>query len=246
MELQDLLHVIKKRFWFMTVFVLLISVSVGYISFNWITPKYEAASKLLVNNLSDNNPAPVDVNTINMNIMLINSYKEILQSARIKDKVLERYPDLQPHAGLLQQVRIISGRESQVMTLTLVDTSYQRAAEIVNAMATVFKEDIPQLMKVDNVSVLDLAKLDDHAAPISPNHILNLMIAFVLSSMFMLAISLMLEKLDDTIKTEAEVEGLLGLPALGAVMRVKQSDLKEKAVRVNKKQAGELNAKTSA
>ena len=64
--------------------------------------------------------------------------------------------------------------------------------------------------------------------------------------MFMLAISLLLEKLDDSIKTEAEVEGMLGLPALGTVTRMKKSDLEEKTVRVNEKQAGEINAKTSA
>ena len=53
--------------------------------------------------------------------------------------------------------------------------------------------------------------------PVKPNKQLNVMIAFVVGLMAAVGVVFLLEYLDNTIKTTADVEKLLGIPVLGVI-----------------------------
>lgn len=76
-----------------------------------------------------------------------------------------------------------SVNNTQVMTLVVRDNSYQRAAEIVNAISLVFKDEIPNLFNVENVSILNEAKVNPliEPGPVEPNVLMNMAIAFIVS-----------------------------------------------------------------
>ncbi|MBU5443477.1 Wzz/FepE/Etk N-terminal domain-containing protein [Paenibacillus sp. MSJ-34] len=247
MELKELIQTFKKRFWLILAAVALGTGATGLVTFYYITPQYEASSKLIVNKLfADESPQP-DVNSINTNIMLINTYKEIIQSTAVMDKVVQRYPNLNvPAETLVHKVRVHSVRESQIMTLTVKDANYGRAAEIVNAVAAVFQEEIPKIMNVDNVTILDKAKPGESVTPVSPNMQLHIAVGFALSLLLGIAVVFLLEYLDDTLKNEAEVEQYLGLPTLGVIMKIQKKDLNGKTVHTEKNQAGEQYATVSS
>jgi capsular polysaccharide biosynthesis protein len=79
-------------------------------------------------------------------------------------------------------------------------------------------------MKVDNVSVLDKADPQEIHGPVAPNPKLNIAVAFMLALMLGVGISFLLDYLDDTIKTEEDIETLLGVPVLTSIPRFKESD----------------------
>ena len=104
--------------------------------------------------------ASLNASTIQTSIFLINSYKEIIKSSAIMNKVVEEYPDLGLNAWQLSaKISVTSANNSQVMNLIYEDTSYARVAEIVNAVSTVFKEQIPHIMNVDNITILSEADM---------------------------------------------------------------------------------------
>jgi capsular polysaccharide biosynthesis protein len=78
---------------------------------------------------------------------------------------------------LIGMVNVNSTNESQLMTISVQDNSYVRAAQIVNAIADVFRNQIPSLMKLDNVSILDEANETMVPPPIKPNPRMNIVIA---------------------------------------------------------------------
>ena len=55
---------------------------------------------------------------------------------------------------------------------------------------------------------------------ISPNKKLNIAIAFFIGLMVSLGIVFLLEYVDNTIKTESDVEKYLGLPVLGVIPKM--------------------------
>ncbi|MNC44568.1 Capsular polysaccharide type 8 biosynthesis protein cap8A [compost metagenome] len=136
------------------------------------------------------------------------------------------------------------------MTLVVRDNSYQRAAEIVNAISLVFKQEIPSLFNVQNVSILNEAKVDPPVAPgpVEPNVVMNLAIAFIVSLMIGLGIAFLLEYLDDTLKTEEDIEKYLGLPTIAMITRLGQEETKSTEVQAQKltRKAGELEHVTAA
>ncbi|WP_341348995.1 YveK family protein [Fervidicella metallireducens] len=91
----------------------------------------------------------------------------------------------------------------------------QEAANMVNNLVTTFIERAQEVYPTGNVQIVDPAVIPD--SPIKPKKVLNLAIAFVLGIMMSLGIVFILEYMDNTIKTEGDVEKYLDLPVIGII-----------------------------
>ncbi|TJY42768.1 lipopolysaccharide biosynthesis protein [Cohnella pontilimi] len=228
MELIQYWKIIRKRWWLPALLVFISCLTTGFYTYFAIQPVYEASTKLIVNK-SDSaaDLGKIDLGTINSNIQLIKTYKEVIKTPRIMNKVISTYPDLKLTSDdLIQKISVNSVNDTQVMTVVARDESYARAAKITNAVSHVFQKEIPTLMKVDNVSILNEADTKAAPAPVSPNLKLNLAISFVLALMLGMGIIFLLEYLDDTLKTEQEVREFLDLPTLSMIPKMNEQDLK--------------------
>jgi capsular polysaccharide biosynthesis protein len=227
LELRDYYKIIRKRIWWIVVCILVATAATGVISYFFLQPVYEASTKLIVNKKQESTGIEqIDLNSVNMNIKLIDTYKEIIKTPAIMDKVVELHPEFKLSAKELGNlVHVNSVNNTQVMTVSVQDPSYEKAANIANAVSHVFQKEIPGIMKVDNVMILNEAKLSDIPAPVKPNPKLNIAISFVVSLMCALGLVFLLEYLDDTIKTEEDVKEVLGIPTLAIISKMKESDL---------------------
>ncbi|QWU15132.1 Capsular polysaccharide biosynthesis protein [Paenibacillus sophorae] len=252
LDLRDYFRIIRKRLWLIVGIVIIACGIAGIYSVYIKNPVYEASTKIIVNQTPNQTAsAQLDLNQINTNIQLINTYKEIIKTPAILDMVVSQYPKFNLTTDeLMQKVNVSSVNNTQVMTLSVRDNSYQQAAEIVNAISLIFKQEIPNLFSVQNVSILNEAKVNPPQAPepVAPNVLLNLAIAFVVSLMIGLGIAFLLEYLDDTLKTEAEIEQILGLPTLAMITRVGPEEAKagEQVAALQSRKTGELEHVTVA
>jgi capsular polysaccharide biosynthesis protein len=231
LEIKDYLRMIRKRIWLILTLVLLTTITTGIVSFRYIEPVYEANVKLIVTKPQDLLGAQaIDYGSIDANIKLINTYKEIIKTPAIMDKVFKKYPELGSDSNeLIAKVNVNSTNESQVMTISAQDTSYERAVRIVNATAEVFQNQIPFIMKIDNVTILNEANPMNKPAPIMPNPKVNTIISFILSLMITLGLVIILEYMDDSLKTEKDIKTYLDIPTLGVIERVKLKNMKTNA-----------------
>ena len=222
MELKEYLSILAKRKWMIAVIVLLACVATGIKSYYYTTPIYSASAKLIVNQAFEfQGMSMLDLSTMQTNITVINSYKEIIQSAAILDKVAQKYPDLKLSGSELKSgLSVGSSAESQVMDLSFTSTSYVQAAKAVNAIAETFKTVNPTIMKVDNVNILNKADVDADAWSINTSPIVLLFISFVVSFMLSVGLVFLLHYLDDTIKTERDVVAQLELPMLTQITKI--------------------------
>ncbi|WP_010270046.1 YveK family protein [Paenibacillus senegalensis] len=230
LELKQYWYIVRKRLWLVVLLIITACLAAGVYSFYLVQPKYQASTKLIVNQARDSTQmaAPVDMNSISSNIQLVKTYKEIIRTPRIMDKVVDRFPELKATSGeLMEKVNVSSVNDTQVMSLTAVDHSYERAAQIVNAVSVVFQEEIPLLFAIDNVSLLNEADPLRTAPPVSPNPALNLTVAFLLALLLGIGCAFLLEYLDDTIKTEEDIAAVLQLPTLSVIPKIQNSDLLE-------------------
>ncbi len=76
---------------------------------------------------------------------------------------------------------------------------------------------IKMIMNVDNVSIL--SKADTNGKQISPKPLVNLVVGIFLGLIVALIIIFLKEILDKRIKTEEDVEEILGLPVLGVIQK---------------------------
>src|SRR5690606_37771819 len=97
LDVRDLLKVIRKRIWLILSFVIIACVSTAVVSIYFIQHTYEAYTKLIVNKSEQRqglDPIGMDLNTVNLNIRLIDTYKEVIKTPRIMDKVAQEHPEL--------------------------------------------------------------------------------------------------------------------------------------------------------
>lgn len=243
-DFMDYLRIIRRRGWLVAVVVVTACTLTGVYSLFVKEPVYAASTKIIVNQTPSASGAnQLDLNQINTNIQLISTYKEIIKTPAILDEVIDQYPEFQlTSEQLVKKINVSSVNDTQVMTLVVTDTSYNKAAQMVNALSKVFKEEIPSLFNVENVSILNMAKPDSQVEPhkTEPNVALNLAIALVISLMGAVGLALLLEYMDDSIKTEKDVERYLGLPTLALITKVDSEEAKGKATRSKMSKVGEL------
>ncbi|MGO4109159.1 YveK family protein [Paenibacillus sp. YAF4_2] len=230
MEIKQYLRIVLKKWWLILILVLLACTASGIKSYYYTTPIYEANAKLIVNqSANENQQGFPSVGLLQTNLMLMDSYKEIIVSSAILDKVIQLHPNLKDSSyQMARTLSVSSSDNSQVLNLTYWSTSYEAAAETVNAISQVFKAQIPSIMNVDNITILNEAKTGDGLAhdPVNINVLMSVLMAFVLSLMAAIALVLVLHFLDDTVKNEEELKELLGIPLLAAMGKIKKDDLR--------------------
>ncbi|WP_219642001.1 YveK family protein [Cohnella sp. CFH 77786] len=229
MEMYSAFQVLRRRMWMMLGIMAIGSVLAGVFSVYGMTPSYQAQADLLINGNEGKDGATLDMSTISTNIALMDSYKEIIVSKAILNKAAASIPDL-GLAGkdLSGKVQIESVPNSQVMTIRATDSDYRNAVRIANAIAMTFKNEIPAIMKVNNVTLLNEADPNDVPDDLSPSPIVNIVIAVVVSAVLSAGLAFLLDYLDDTYKSEADVERILGLPVFARVRFIRAADLRLK------------------
>src|SRR5699024_644384 len=86
-----------------------------------------------------------------------------------------------------------------------------------NRIAEVFSDEVPDIMNVDNVSILSTA--DDTTKQVAPKTMINLVMGVVIGLIIALIIIFIKEMFDKRIKSETDVENELKIPVLGSIQK---------------------------
>ncbi|WP_243557298.1 YveK family protein [Priestia megaterium] len=219
-SLRDLFAVLRKRLWLIVLITIIAATVSAVISFFVLTPVYESKTQILVNQ-AKNDQQLYSNQTVQTNVQLINTYNDIITSPVILDKVIKELKLDKSAGDLSGQIQVTSAQDSQVAQIVVQDTSAKRAADIANTTASVFQKQVPKLMNVDNVKVLSKAALGEKPSPVKPQPLMNIAVGIVVGLMLGVGLSFLLEYLDNTLKTEQDIEKLLELPVMGVITTIK-------------------------
>lgn len=121
--------------------------------------------------------------------------------------------------ALANQVEVERIDESQVIKITVIDTEPLLAAAIANATAKAFKDKVVDLLEFEEVQLLSDAKENNY--PINESQNRTVMISFIFGLIAGIGLVFVLDSLDETIKSDREIEAILGVPVLGTVTKIK-------------------------
>ena len=238
-SLQDLFKTLKKNLGIIALTTILAITIAGAISFMFLTPIYENSTQILVNQEQTEANQMVNQN-IQADLQLINTYSVIIKSPAILDQVIEQLNLEISSDQLNQKITVNTAENSQVVNVTVRDEDPAQAVAIANTTAEVFESDIQELMNVNNVSILSPAVLKENPSPVEPNPILNMAIAAVVGLMIGVGIAFLREYLDTSMKTEQDIEDILGVPLLGVISPIKE-EAKIETTTSNRRKAAEMN-----
>ncbi|MCI1857411.1 MAG: Wzz/FepE/Etk N-terminal domain-containing protein [Sporolactobacillus sp.] len=220
-SLKEIFQTLRKRISLIITITVLAVAAGAIVTFFVMTPKYDASTQILVNQSNENNANLYQTNAVQTNVQLVNTYSVIIKNPAVLNQAIKKQKLGLTADQLKEMLSVDTEQNSQAFTLTAETTSPSQSVKIVNAVATAFKSQVQKVMNVDNVSILSPAMLSESKAPVKPKPLINLAIAFVVGLMVSVGLAFLLDYLDNTIKTEEDIEQVLGLPVLGAVSQIK-------------------------
>jgi capsular polysaccharide biosynthesis protein len=223
-NLKDLFGILKKRLVLIVSLALTAAILSAAVSYFYLTPIYQASTQILVNQAKVDRDGSITGDVQN-NLQYINTYNVIIKSPAILNLVIDELDLNDTTAQLTGKIHVSSQQNSQVVNISVQDQNIENAVSIANTTAKVFQEEITKIMSVDNVSILAEAAVTEGQTPIKPKPLINIAIALIIGIMTGVGVAFLLDYLDNTIKNEQEIESILGLPVLGVIATIDDSEL---------------------
>lgn len=224
-SLVELFEILKKRLSMIISLSLIGLILAATFTFFIATPSYSATTQLLVNQTTKNTEG-IQLNDITTNVQMINTYSDIIKGPVILDNVAKELSIDLTGTQLSEQIEVVTQDKSQVFTLVVTNENPYTAADIANTTASIFQDEVGNIMNVENVTII--SKAIPNINPVSPNNVLNLIIGLLLGAMIGVGVAFLLGFMDKSVKDERFITETLGWGTLGSVSEMTQDELHAK------------------
>lgn len=217
-SLKDILRVVWRRLWVVVLVPLVcVAAAVGFSLAQ--TPVYEASAKLLVGQ----KPADSDqqlplVGSVEGLQQLTQTMVEAVPSRPVAEAVIEREKLDVTSGALLSNLTVEQIGTTQFINLSYASSDPQEAQRIANAFSDVSSERISEVSAGSaniKVEVWEYAAAPSGA--VSPNPLRSALLALAVGLMLGAGLAFLLEHLDDSWRSEEEVERVAGVPTFGSI-----------------------------
>lgn len=213
-QLLEMFYILRKRIWIILLIVVFSVTTSGIISYFVLEPEYETFTTLMVGK-SQGHEDLIEYSDILLNQKLVTTYGEIAKSRLVSNEVIENLDLNISYESLKGKLNVSLVSDTEIIKIEVRDNNPDIAAKIANETAKVFIEHITKIMKIENIQVIDTAVIPINH--IKPRPILNMILAGMLGCSIAVFLTLLLEQLDNTIKTEDDVERYLELMVIGII-----------------------------
>lgn len=213
------IDILELVYYFRTQAVLLLIVCLaggllaGGVTHFFITPKYQATSKLYM--VSASNDSIVDLTDLNLGTSLSEDYTELLRIRPIIEEVIEDCRLEYSYEEVLDMLAISTLGETRILTITVESTSAEEAKRIANTLAAKAVTYLPKLMEISPPNIAENAIVPE--APSSPSLVKNVVLGAVGALFLTMAVLTVFFTMDDTMKSAEEVEKAFGVMPLTVV-----------------------------
>ena len=227
-DLKEIFLLLRAKLAVIIATALIGAMAAGIFSFFIVEPMYSSTSKvyILTQSTSITSLADIQVGT-----SLTSDYMELIKSRPVVEKVIKNLDLDMEYEQLLEELTVETPADTRILKITIKDHDPRMAMVIADEFASVSRKQISKIMKTDEPSIVEKAHLADQ--PVSPNKKMNILIGFLLGAFLSMLVIIVLHLMDDTIKTQDDVEKYLKLNTL-AVIPLKPGEEKQKKSRRGK------------
>ena len=178
------------------------------------TPLYSASSMMYV--MPDNsNSNSSTLSDMQVGQQLTSDYSSMIESRSFMEDVIKKLNLTIDYQQLLEKVEVTNPTSSRILQVTVNDPNPQTAADIANEMASVAESKLKEITGMQAIKIYEEAAVPDR--PSSPSLKKNCALGLLAGLVLAMAVVTILYLLDDTIKTEDDIEKYLGMTTLAVL-----------------------------
>ncbi|MBK5245309.1 MAG: lipopolysaccharide biosynthesis protein [Eubacteriaceae bacterium] len=207
-SLQEILERLKENWKMIIAITVLFMALVTVFTIFFINKEYSSSTTLIVGKPEGYTSSASDnANELRTNQQLVGTYSEIAKSKSVMSEVnLGLGLDIS-NSALAKMISVSTVNETEIIEITVTSQDPVLATTIANKTAAVFMTNVTDLMKINNLQVVDIAEVNKN--PVSPNLKLNIAIAFLLGLVVSVFIVFIRETLNTRVKTVDELKKLI-------------------------------------
>lgn len=238
-DLLELLFALRSKLTIILATAFICAAVAGVYSFFIAQPVYQSTSKLYI---QAQESSSVSLSELQVGSTLAHDCVEMIQSQSIAENVIENM-GLETETKVLQRsLSVTNPDNTRIINITIEGNDPQEVTRIANEFASVSQARISEIMKTDKPQIWEKATVPEK--PIKPSKSKNVMIGFLLGGLIAGMAAVVLFLLDDTIKSQEDIEKYLELNMLAVVPtdgeKKKQSTIAKKRMNIKYKR-GRVN-----
>lgn len=151
---------------------------------------------------------------------MMSTVKALVREPIVLNEVIERL-GLNASPGQLRgKIQVNSVESSLITVVSVMDDDPQRAADIANTTVDVYRKVAAETLSISSIRLLTPAQPELN--PINSRSNTIVYIAFLVGLILSVSLTFLLNSLDESIRTESDIESRLGLNMLGQVPVIKR------------------------
>ena len=209
----------RRKFSILSTSLIFALAALGYSTF--VAKKtYQSTSRIYVVSRQNQENNALTNQDLQAGSYLVKDYREIILSQNVLSQAIEELKlDMTP-GELSKKVSVAVPTDTRILSITASDADPKEAARIANGLKDVAAEKIIAVTKVSDVTTLDEAVVPQN--PSSPNIKRNVLLGFVVGGVFISALVILSEVLDDRVKKPEDVEEVMGVTLIGVIPSIKK------------------------
>lgn len=211
-DLMELLFALRRRIWLIILAFAIGGIGAGLYSKVILTPTYTSTAMVYVLSKETTLTSLAD---LQIGSQLTKDYQVVVTSRPVLEEVIENQGLETEYRDLRNQIEIGNPTDTRILSISVTDTEPVRAAEIVNEVARTSSEYIGEIMEMVPPKIIEEGVVPEY--PTSPNTRRNAMIGALIGALLICGLVTLEVVLNDTIRSEEDVERYLGVSVLAAI-----------------------------
>lgn len=236
LDLRELIYMFWSKKVQIIVIMLLFVIIGGVYSFMFTTPKYKSSTTLVLATLNDTTIGKTTTSAsgeaitqteLTLNSNLVSTYSELVKSKAVLREVISNLNlnDINEDQ-LKKNVSVTAVKDTELIEISVSSTNSSYPSKIANEIAKVFTAKVAEIYNINNVHVVDKAEVSK--TPYNINHIKDLIIFAFVGVVIAAAKILLMNMLDNTVKTEQDIEHATGMMVLAQIPKINENSKKGK------------------
>lgn len=222
-DLVWIFYALLNRIWLIIAAAMLSACLVAGYTYFAVEPAYSSTSTMLVLTKETTLTSLAD---LQIGSQLTKDYTVLITSRPVLEKVIDNLELDISHKQLKGKIAIENPEDTRILNITVTVNDAKQAKEIVDELAAVSSEFIGDKMEVTPPKIIEEGEVN--AVKTGPNISKNAILGFLAGALLVCIVVVILELMNDTIRTEMDVEKYLGIPTLANVPNKASSQKNQK------------------
>lgn len=229
-DLLSLTQAIWKRIWLVLASVVMGAVAAFLVAAFLITPLFESKAMLYVNNSSisvGSTSFSISTGELSAAQSLVKTYIVIMQSRQTLNAVIEQADLPYTYDELKEMISAASVNNTEIFEIVATSTDPEEAELIVNTISDILPDKIADIVEGSSVRVVDYGVVPVY--PVSPNVTKFALVGFLLGGVLSVGVIILLELLNNSIRSEDYLIQTYDLPVLAVVPAMTRKSRRKKS-----------------